>query len=76
MGRPIHLQSVVFILAGNSEIDAHMWSEIGNLICLRHWLRSTAVENLKLFPKYVFSSKRAERVLSYHLIQVPELLVI
>ena len=29
--------AMVVILDGNSEIDAHMWIEIGNLIRLRHF---------------------------------------
>ena len=40
---------VVHILGGNSENVGHVRSEVGNLICLRHLLRSTAVVNSKLF---------------------------
>ena len=38
---------MVLILDGNSEIGAHVWSEIGAKICLRHLFRSTAVAGLK-----------------------------
>ena len=42
-------KKTVLILVGNSEIDVHMWSEIGNLIYLRHSVKSTAVSNWNLF---------------------------
>ena len=42
---PIH--AMVLILDGNSEIGAPVWSEIGNLICLRHLRRLNAGSNLK-----------------------------
>ena len=41
----------MLILDGNSEIGAHMSSEIGKLICLRHLFKSTAVANLKGLEK-------------------------
>ena len=33
---------------GNSEIDANLWSKIGDLICLRQLFGSTAVANFHL----------------------------
>ena len=38
---------MILLLDSNSEIGAHVWSEIGNLICLRYLSRSKAVVNLK-----------------------------
>ena len=38
---------MVLILDGSSEMGAHVWSGIGNLICLRHLFRARAVANLK-----------------------------
>ena len=54
----------------NSEIDAHVWSEISNLTCSRNLFGPTVVTNFNL-EKQLFSFKRAQRVLSYHLIYVP-----
>ena len=57
--------SINHILDGKSEIGAHVLREIGDLIWLRHLLRSRAVENLKTnFRKVLFSFKRAQHVLS------------
>ena len=57
---------------GNSETDTPVQSEIGNLICIRDLFRSKALAILKLFlQKDMFSFTRAQRVLCYHLIQVP-----
>ena len=39
---------MVLILDDNSEIGAHVLSEIGNSTCFRHLFRSTAVADLKL----------------------------
>ena len=37
----------VLILYGNLDRGVHVLNEIGNMICLRNLLRSTAVTNLK-----------------------------
>ena len=50
---------IILKLDGNSEIGAHVYTEIVKLACLRQLFRSTAVLNL-------FSCARAQ--LSYHLI--------
>ena len=42
---------MVFIIVGNLEIDAHVLSEIGNVICTMHLLRLTAAAKLKLLIK-------------------------
>ena len=42
---------MALILYGNSEIGEYVWSEIGNLIRLRHLFRSPAVANLKSLKK-------------------------
>ena len=41
------LYTMVLILDGISEISVHVKSKIGNLICVRHLLRSAAVAYLK-----------------------------
>ena len=51
-----------FILDGDLEIGAHVWSDIGYLICSRHLFRSRAVIN------HIFSFICVQQVLSYHLI--------
>ena len=33
---PINVCSMVLVLDGNPEIDTHLWSDLGYLICLRH----------------------------------------
>ena len=44
---------------GNSEKGAHVWSDLGSLICLRHLFRSRAVTDktfysyMTYFPPYV-----------------------
>ena len=58
---------MVFILDGNSEIDAHGWIDLGYEISLRHLFKSITVKNLIKN----FSFMRAQGVLSYHLIQIP-----
>ena len=60
--------TMVRVWDGNSAIGAHVWSEIGHLICLRHLFISTTIANLKSFSANV---KLAQRYLSYHLIKVP-----
>ena len=42
-------QMIKLLLDGNSESGAHVWSGTGNLICLRHLLRFTAVGSLCFF---------------------------
>ena len=60
--------TMVRVWDGNSAIGAHVWSEIGHLICLRHLFISTTIANLKSFSANV---KLAQPYLSYHLIKVP-----
>ena len=60
--------TMMLILYGNSEMDAHVKSEVGNSICKGHLFRLTAVVNLKSFSKDRFSFTRAQHVLSYQLI--------
>ena len=56
-------------LDGNLEIGAQFWSDIDDLICLRHLLRSRAVTNQILFSdEHQISYMRAHHVLSYLLI--------
>ena len=40
---------MVPILDGDSEIGAHVWRDLGYLICLRHLFRSTAFTNITFF---------------------------
>ena len=57
---------MVFILDGNSEIGAHVWSKFRNLICPRHFFISRALTNLIFFFKIeLFSVLSAQHVLSY-----------
>ena len=52
---------MVIILDCNSGINAHVvWSEIGNLIWLRHVFKSRAVANLNFSCKYLFSLTHAQ----------------
>ena len=63
---------MVLILDGNSEIGAHVGSNICYLICLRHLIRSRVVSNSIYFlEKDLISLMLAQDVLSYHVIQVP-----
>ena len=59
-------QHMVLILDGNSEIRAHASINLSYLTCLRHLIR------LRIFINRIFflwnSPKRAQHVLSYHLI--------
>ena len=56
-------------LDGSSEIDAHVWSEIGYLIYLR--CICLDLQQLKfIFQTKLFSFIRAQRVLSHHLMSV------
>ena len=49
------VESMVLIVDGNSEIDAHVGSNLCYLICLRHSIRSKAVTNrIFLFEKTYF----------------------
>ena len=52
---------------GNSVICAHEWSEINNLICLRHLFITIAVTKSKIHF-YLITFPRAQRVQSYHVI--------
>ena len=63
-----YLFPMVLILDGNSEIGAHLKSEIGILIGLGHLSRWKAVASLKLFVIQLTSFTRAQRGLSYHII--------
>ena len=59
---------MVLIIDGNSGIGAHMWSEIGNLISLRHFFLIESIRKTgSHFEKDLFSFTRAQEVLSYHL---------
>ena len=62
---------VVTILDGNSEIGAHVWSDLGCLICLNNLFRLKVVTNLIFFRKYLFFLIPAQQVLSNHLILLP-----
>ena len=66
---------MVLILYGNSEICAHVRSNLFYLICISHFLSSRAVTNRIVLPqkKFVFSFIRAQHVLSYHLISIDRL---
>ena len=56
---------MLLISDGNSEISAHLCSEIGSSICLGHLCISTAVENFEPgFEIDLFSFISAQRVLS------------
>ena len=48
---------MVLILDGNSEIGAHLWCDIGQLICLKHLFRPSAVTYL------IFSSSQKRPIL-------------
>ena len=54
-------------MVGELEKGAHVLSEIGNFICLKHFFRSTADEMFMFFSSS-FISLRVQRVLSSHLI--------
>ena len=59
--------AMVSILDGNSEIGVNVLSKIGNLICLRHLFRSTAVTHLDFTSiKGLITFTRAQHELSYH----------
>ena len=61
--QPLSLKSpavMVLVLDGNSEIGAHVRSNLSYLICLKHRDQST-IEFIS--PKYFY---RAEHVLGYH----------
>ena len=63
---------MVLTCEGNLEIGARLRSDLDYLICFRHLFKSRAVANLKLFVrKDLLAFTSAQRVLSYHLIQVP-----
>ena len=64
---------MVLILDGNLEIDAHVWRDLGYLICLRHFIRSRSVTSKNCFfsRKDIFSFLRKHHFLSNHLIYEP-----
>ena len=45
---------IKLVLDGNSEIVAHVGSDIGYLICLRHLIRSRAVTNQFFFSEKTY----------------------
>ena len=47
-------RNMMLLLDGNSEIGAHLRSDIVNLICSMHLIRSRAVSNLKFIPEKPF----------------------
>ena len=60
---------MVLILDGNSEIGAHVRSNLCYLICLGHWIRSRVVINRDFFyEKNPILFMHAQFILSYHLI--------
>ena len=61
------IKTMVLILVGKSEIGAQVFSNLGYLICLRHWIRSRADTNL-FFKEIPIILDNAQHVLSYHLI--------
>ena len=62
---------VLIILVVNSKIGAHVKSNLYYLICLRHFIRSSAAKNRIFLRKALLSIMRAQHFLSYHLIYVP-----
>ena len=60
-------QTMVLILDGDSEIEAHVRLPLCYLICLRHLIRSGGAT----IQKYLVSFMRAQHVRSYLLIYVP-----
>ena len=61
---------MALILDDYSEISAHVWSDLGYLICSMHLVSSIVITNLFFLEKtYYPSCIRSEQVLgSYHLI--------
>ena len=53
---------MALLLDGNSEIDAHVSTEIGNLICLWLFFNSTEMLDLKYITKYYISFARFSRI--------------
>ena len=64
----VKVVTMVIVWNGNSEIGAHLWNDLGNLICSRHFFRPRAVTTLIFFflRKEQFSVILAQYVLSYH----------
>ena len=57
---------MVLLIDGNSEIDAHVWSEISFLVCLRRLFRSTAVASSEfILKKEQILITHTQRILSY-----------
>ena len=59
---------MVLILDGISELGAHVRSNLGYLVCLRHSNKSSAVTDriFFFFRKDLFPFMREQPVLSYH----------
>ena len=53
-----------------SELCAQLQNEIGNLICLRHLFRSTAVAKQIFFLKKILVTTCVQRFLSHHILFV------
>ena len=45
----VNVVTMVIVWNGNSEIGAHLWNDLGNLICSRHLFRPRAVTTLIFF---------------------------
>ena len=66
------VQIMVLISNGNSEIDAHVRSNLCYLICSRHLIRSRPVTDQISFSIInLFFFMDTQDVLSYHLTKVP-----
>ena len=64
--------NMVFVLDGNSEIVAHVRSNLCYLIRIRHLIKSKTFKDRMCFlRKDLFSCMVAHNVLSYHLIYTP-----
>ena len=57
---------MALILDGNIEIGAHVWRDLGYLICSKHLVKLKI--GFSFLEKYLFYFIRALRVLSDHLI--------
>ena len=62
---------LTMVLDGNSDIGAHVYSNLFYLICFRHLIWPRAVTNRIFSSKNLFFFMRAQHVLSHHLISVP-----
>ena len=59
------------VLDGNSEIGAHVRSNLCYLICLRNLLDKEKSQIRFFVGKDLFSFMHAQHVMSYHLIEAP-----